>query len=91
MMHALPSEDTTMSDVRHRRRDNSTSHNQRESVCMATIFQQFDSSTPQAGPTCRLPGCNRPVTMDMNTHELSEYCSVEHMQFVAVSVVLVVL
>jgi len=91
MMHALPSENTTTPDVRYMKRDNSTSYDQRESVCMATIFQQFDSSTPQAGPTCRLLGCNRPVTMDVNTSELSEYCTKEHMQFVAVSLVLVVL
>ena len=60
---------------------------------MATIFQRFDSSAPQGGHTgltCRLPECNLSVTMDIISQELSEYCSKEHMQFVAVSLVLVV-
>ena len=92
--HPLPPENTATSDVRHKRQDSNTSRDSSESVCMGTIFQQFDSSTPQGGhtgPTCRLLDCNCPVTRDVNTHELSEYCSEEHMEFVAVSLVLIVL
>lgn len=33
-------------------------------------------------PTCRYPNCHRPVTRDEITHELTEYCSPEHMRFV---------
>ena len=33
-------------------------------------------------PTCRYPNCGRPVTRDEVSHELTEYCSPEHMRFV---------
>jgi hypothetical protein len=33
-------------------------------------------------PTCCYPNCLRPVTRDERTHELTEYCSPEHMRFV---------
>ncbi|KAI0289509.1 hypothetical protein BC826DRAFT_606549 [Russula brevipes] len=31
-------------------------------------------------PKCRYPGCSYTVTVDQRTHELSEYCSRDHMQ-----------
>jgi len=31
-------------------------------------------------PTCRYLNCHRPVTRDEKTHELTEYCSPEHMR-----------
>ncbi|KAF8483292.1 hypothetical protein DFH94DRAFT_303404 [Russula ochroleuca] len=30
-------------------------------------------------PTCRIPNCHRPVGRDEKTHELTEFCSLEHM------------
>ena len=45
------------------------------------VPQPFPSAAPTV-PTCRYSNCHRSVTKDMNTHELSEYCSKEHMQFV---------
>jgi len=54
------------------------------------VPQLFPSATPTV-PTCRYSNCHRPVTKDMNTHELIEYCGKEHMQFVAVFRAMVVL
>jgi hypothetical protein len=43
-----------------------------------------------AGPPCRLSGCRNPVIRDEATQELTEYCSLDHMQFVVALRVLVV-
>ncbi|KAN0116172.1 hypothetical protein V8E52_006229 [Russula decolorans] len=36
--------------------------------------------TTHAGPPCRLSGCRNPVIRDEATQELTEYCSLDHMQ-----------
>ncbi|KAI0296466.1 hypothetical protein BC826DRAFT_1131010 [Russula brevipes] len=44
----------------------------------------YDSNSPGSAPTCRYPGCYRPVIMDERTRELIEYCGLTHMRFVFV-------
>jgi hypothetical protein len=36
--------------------------------------------TMPAGPPCRYPNCHRPAARDGGTHELTEYCSLDHMR-----------
>ena len=58
-------------------------------VCVATTQSRL--LVAHTGPLCRLSNCRYPAIRDGATQELTEYCSLDHMQFVVVLQVLVLL
>ncbi|KAF8496492.1 hypothetical protein F5888DRAFT_391055 [Russula emetica] len=52
---------------------------------VSNISRNIQGAAAPTIPTCRCPNCHRPVTRDEKTHELTEYCSPEHMRFVVLA------
>lgn len=49
-------------------------------VCVVTVKSSLLAA--QAGPLCRLTNCRNTAVREVATQELTEYCSLDHMQFV---------
>lgn len=47
---------------------------------VSNIPRNIQGAAAPTTPTCRYLNCHRPVTRDERTHELTEYCSPEHMR-----------
>jgi hypothetical protein len=60
------------------------------SLSIACVCAQSRLLAAHTGPVCRLANCRNPAIRDGATHELTEYCSLDHMQLVVVLRVLVV-
>ena len=60
-------------------RKNRITHN---TLALIDIPRNLRGAAAPTIPNCRYLNCHRPVTRDEKTHELTEYCSPEHMRFV---------